>query len=84
MVGNEKEEGIAMLREAKSKMTRYPTGEKGEKRPKMPIGKRAKQFMPFSALVGLEEALHKKEWEVETKQKLNYTTLCQNSQSMLK
>ena len=40
------------------------------KREKMSIKKRAKQFMPFSALVGLEEALRKKEWEVESRQKL--------------
>ena len=34
-------------------------------RPKMPISERAKQFQPFSALAGLEEALRKKEEEKE-------------------
>ena len=34
-------------------------------RPKMSAGQRAKQFMPFSALTGLEEALYKKEQEIE-------------------
>lgn len=34
---------------------------------KMPIAKRAKQFMPFSALSGLEAALAKKEIEIEKK-----------------
>lgn len=32
---------------------------------KMPVAKRAKQFMPFSALTGLEAALVKKEIEIE-------------------
>lgn len=31
----------------------------------MPVWKRAKQFMPFSAVEGLEEALHRKEEELE-------------------
>ena len=31
----------------------------------MPIEQRAKQFMPFAAVTGLEEALHKKEREVQ-------------------
>lgn len=35
------------------------------KRPKMSVGQRAKQFMPFSALTGLGEALYKKEQEIE-------------------
>ncbi len=34
------------------------------KRSKMPISERAKQFSPFSALRGLEEALQKKEEEL--------------------
>lgn len=37
---------------------------------KMPISERAKQFMPFAALKGLDEALRRKEWEVEEKQRL--------------
>ncbi|MBQ3326117.1 hypothetical protein IJG79_03165 [Candidatus Saccharibacteria bacterium] len=37
---------------------------------KMPISQRAKQFMPFAALKGLDEALRRKEWEVEEKQRL--------------
>ncbi|MCQ2547401.1 MAG: YolD-like family protein [Clostridia bacterium] len=37
-----------------------------ENRPKMSREKRAKQFMPFAALTGLEEALRKKERELET------------------
>lgn len=39
-------------------------------RSKMPISQRAKQFMPFAALKGLDEALRQKEWEIETKQKM--------------
>lgn len=39
-------------------------------RPKMPISKRAKQFMPFAALSGLEDALRQKEWEIETKSQI--------------
>lgn len=31
----------------------------------MPVTKRAKQFMPFSAVQGLQEALHRKEAEIE-------------------
>ena len=38
-------------------------------RPKMPISQRAKQFMPFAALDGLEEAITQKEWEEEARQK---------------
>lgn len=33
-------------------------------RPKMPLSQRAKQFMPFSALTGFEEALRAKEREM--------------------
>lgn len=33
-------------------------------RPKMPIGERAKQFMPFAALTGLPDALRKVEEEM--------------------
>jgi hypothetical protein len=33
-------------------------------RPKMPPSKRAKQFMPFAAVAGLEQALRKKEYEL--------------------
>ena len=36
---------------------------------KMPIEQRAKQFMPFAALNGLEDALRQKEWEIESRQK---------------
>lgn len=38
-------------------------------RPKMPVSQRAKQFMPFAALDGLEEAIVQKEWEAEARQK---------------
>lgn len=37
-------------------------------RPKMSRAKRAKQFMPFRAVVGLEEALRIKEEELESKE----------------
>lgn len=40
-------------------------GAHSEKRIPMPVWKRAKQFMPFSAVEGLEEALHRKEEELE-------------------
>ena len=40
-----------------------------ETRPKMPISQRAKQFMPFAALDGLDEAITQKEWEEEARQK---------------
>ncbi len=36
-----------------------------KERPKMSNAQRAKQFMPFSALVGLDTALREKETEVE-------------------
>lgn len=39
-----------------------------ESRPKMPIARRAKQFMPFAALKGLDEALARKEWEVSARE----------------
>lgn len=39
--------------------------ENKNKHPKMPIEKRAKQFMPFAAVTGLEKALAEKEKEVE-------------------
>ena len=39
-------------------------------REKMPLEKRAKQFIPFAALNGLEDALRRKEWEVESRQKV--------------
>lgn len=42
----------------------------GVRRKKMSIEQRAKQFMPFSALTGLDELLRQKEWEVETRQKI--------------
>lgn len=35
------------------------------RRSAMPVAKRAKQFMPFSAVQGLQEALHRKEAEIE-------------------
>ncbi len=40
-----------------------PNGGKGARRTKMPISERAKQFAPFSATVGLDSALKKKEIE---------------------
>ncbi len=36
-----------------------------KKRPKMPVGQRAKQFMPFKAVAGLDEAIRKKEEEID-------------------
>ena len=39
---------------------------KESKYPKMPLDQRAKQFMPFKAVTGLEEALRRKEEEVES------------------
>ena len=39
------------------------------KHPKMPIELRAKQFMPFAAVTGLEAALREKEREHEEKQR---------------
>ena len=39
-------------------------------RAKMSIEKRAKQFLPFSTLRGLDAVLRRKEWEVESLQKL--------------
>lgn len=41
----------------------------GKNRPKMSPAERAKQFMPFAALKGYEEALRKKEREMEEKMK---------------
>ena len=41
----------------------------GKNRPKMSPADRAKQFMPFAALKGYEEALRKKELELEEKMK---------------
>lgn len=38
---------------------------------KMSIENRAKQFMPFAALKGLEEALEKKEKEIELKNSIS-------------
>ncbi len=38
-------------------------------RPKMDRSERAKQFMPFDAVKGLQEALFAKEQEVEERQK---------------
>lgn len=35
---------------------------------KMTKEERAKQFMPFSALGGLDEALRQKEWEMEARE----------------
>ena len=39
--------------------------ENESRRSAMPVVKRAKQFMPFSAVQGLQEALHRKEAEIE-------------------
>ena len=36
-----------------------------KERPRMPLGQRAKQFMPFKAVSGLDEALRRKEAEME-------------------
>ena len=35
-----------------------------KQRPKMPVAQRAKQFMPFKAVAGLDEAIRKKEEEM--------------------
>ncbi len=42
---------------------------------KMSIEDRAKQFAPFSALKGLDEALKKKEWEMESRMKKAQTSV---------
>lgn len=39
--------------------------ENESRRSAMPVTKRAKQFMPFSAVQGLQEVLHRKEAEIE-------------------
>ena len=39
--------------------------ENAPRRSAMSVAKRAKQFMPFSAVQGLQEALHRKEAEIE-------------------
>ena len=36
-----------------------------KQRPKMPVAQRAKQFMPFKAVAGLDEAIRKKEEEID-------------------
>ena len=36
-----------------------------KQRAKMPVAQRAKQFMPFKAVSGLDEALRRKEEEVD-------------------
>jgi len=36
----------------------------GKQRPKMPLSQRAKQFMPFAAVAGLDIALRRKEEEI--------------------
>lgn len=41
--------------------------ENKKERPKMPVSQRAKQFMPFAAVTGLEKALKEKEKEIEKK-----------------
>lgn len=41
-------------------------------RKKMTKSERAKQFMPFSALTGLEEALHAVEEQIEQQQEPGY------------
>lgn len=40
----------------------------------MPILERAKQFLPFAALTGLDEALRAKELEVEQKSVVRYVS----------
>lgn len=42
---------------------------------KMPISKRAKQFMPFSALSGLSAALAEKEIEIEKAYEKTYENI---------
>ncbi|MBP3899769.1 hypothetical protein J6D24_03150 [Candidatus Saccharibacteria bacterium] len=45
---------------------------------KMPVSERAKQFLPFAALNGLDAALRQKEWEVESRQKLENPRITRN------
>lgn len=49
----------------KRKETHRTHCENESRRSAMPVAKRAKQFMPFSAVQGLQEALHRKEAEIE-------------------
>ena len=39
-------------------------GNASKTRPKMPLSQRAKQFLPFDAVTGLQQALRKKEAEM--------------------
>ena len=39
-------------------------GNASKTRPKMPVSQRAKQFLPFDAVKGLQQALRKKEAEM--------------------
>ncbi|MBQ3309048.1 hypothetical protein IJG78_00015 [Candidatus Saccharibacteria bacterium] len=52
-----------------------------EKRSKMPVSDRAKQFMSFAALSGLDVALAKKEWEIAEKQRLRDKVWQENAAS---
>ena len=67
---NKSEDTAVAIKESASKkpVTAQPT-KAGSTRPKMPISQRAKQFQPFAALSGLEEALARKEREIEEQQK---------------
>lgn len=51
---------------------------------KMPISKRAKQFMPFSALSGLSAALAEKEIEIEKAYEKTYEKTYKNIQGIYK
>lgn len=51
---------------------------------KMPISKRAKQFMPFSALSGLSAALAEKEIEIEKAYEKTYEKHIKKTQDIYK
>lgn len=46
----------------------------GYERPKMPLSERAKQFLPFAAVRGLEEALEQKRQELLFEEKIVLAT----------
>lgn len=52
------------VRKSADESTASVSGE-GRERAKMSAAQRAKQFMPFSAVTGLDRALRKKEQEME-------------------
>ena len=63
---NKKQNEAEMLAVKQNKVTdRTSAKEEIIRRPKMAIEQRAKQFMPFAAVTGLEKALREKEEEIE-------------------